>query len=101
MTRIGNIQLSSQDFYALLAVILILAAILLNIPIPYIGAQNLLFLAIVYFIARAFGQAQLISFILFILLLVMLLRAFLPIPYFPLILLIFVLLLLFGFFGRG
>lgn len=96
--RVGKVQLDQQSVYAILAVVGIVFAIYMGIPLPFIGARNLLFLTIIFLLARAFLPIELTGYLLFLILLAFIVYSFFPFP--QLIFLILLILFLFGFFSR-
>lgn len=98
MARIGKLQLNDREVYAILAVAVILFMIYTGIPIPFIGARNLLFITLLFILARAFLPDYLTGYLFFFILLAIVVYSFFPYP--QLILLLIIIFLLLGFFGR-
>jgi len=96
MLKLGNVHISSEGFYALLAVLLLLVVIYLDIPLPYVSAPQLLLVTIIFLIARAFLPDVFIGWILGIFLLVFVLKIFFSLPFATLIVALLVLFLVLG-----
>lgn len=94
---------SSQDLFLLLAIGLIVLAVVLNIPLPYISRSNLLFLTIIILLARGLLPSRYFSTVFFVSLLTLILLVFIPqiriFPILQLVLLILLVLLLLRFLG--
>lgn len=78
--------MGSQDIYFLLAIALMVAALILKIPIPYLGRVGLgnLILPVITLLARAFLPPQLTGYLLFIFLLALILSIYFWLSWWPL-----------------
>lgn len=97
----GRFYFSAQDLFLLLAIGLIVLAVVLNIPLPYISRSNLLFLAIIVLLAKGFLPSQYFSAVFFVVLLILLFFVFVPqiriFSLLPVVLLVLLVLLLLRF----